>query len=171
MIALATLTTTLLFHRLVIEDGLRGAIADARGAQLQTMMASISLSSEQDFFSMCRKLSFNCQPGETTAPAIENALKKIRARVLPEKEDVVIPYQLPINALSEDVHGEQFVYAKLHGADRVAIDQSTYNHLVWRHKRIFSSLVVIAHILWIFGAFAILAVHQNRKIHAYIKIE
>lgn len=173
LIMSVTLGTTALFHQLLLDSALVTAIDQERMIYRHHLSAIAALPDEAAFQSLCqasattcitRSMSSGLASSElTTDPAINQAV--VRAFQALSADDIrseTHTEALIVGALDRDLRGKQFVLHREDDRYRLAVDMGSYNHLPARYKVYFGTLMIFAHMWWVYGGLALLTFHRSR---------
>jgi hypothetical protein len=174
LIITATLGTTLLFHKLVVEADLITTVDRARNERLAVMETAVTLPSEKDFQAFCTLLKTDCatlasdQPFTLGSPEMADAARSIHTNAMNTgKDKVVVPFKGRVGVLTKDLRGSMLVYARAGSSYRVILDNTSYNHFVWDHKVQFAILMSVAHLVWAYGGYLLLAFHGGGRVKRF----
>lgn len=170
LIMTATLGTTTLFHQLLLDGALVTAIDQERMIHRQHLSAIATVPDEGTFERLCAVSATNCVVGDMTGPppanadpAINQAIVQAFGRLQSGQSETATHAEAQIvGALDLDLRGKQFVLHREGERYRLAVDMGSYNHLPARYKVYFGTLMIFAHLWWVYGGIALLSFHRSK---------
>lgn len=163
------LGTTLLFHKLVVEYALQGAVAEARAHRRAVVAEAMALPSRLAFVRMCASVDVTCTEGswEDGPWSKPGGVPSMHMHAMQASASVMRPgdmaQEVAMGSLVvPDLRGNQFVLMRRGDRYRLGIDNSSYNPIVYRHKHVFAALMVAAHTWWLGGGMLLLSWHDRR---------
>lgn len=170
---IVALGTTVLFHILIVQSSLSQNMQESRNENMSII--EVIMDVEPDAFAdTCTENGFNCSVydersdlqdvlNEQVPLYAENALRTLELDSLRVNPIGRYTFSGEIGLLDTDVRGKQFgIGIDKNGMYRFVYDDKSYNHIVWRHKIYFATLVVVAHLWWFFGLTTLLQFHYSR---------
>ncbi|MEM6901916.1 MAG: hypothetical protein AAF556_01590 [Pseudomonadota bacterium] len=169
LIMTATLGTTTLFHQLLVDGALVIAIDQERMINRQHLTAIVTVPDEATFQRLCSASATTCATGGVNGPppaahpalnqAIIQSFERLKSGSIASNTHTEA---LRVGALDLDLRGMQFALHREGERYRLAVDMGSYNHLPARYKVYFGTLMIFAHMWWVYGGLALLSFHRSR---------
>lgn len=174
------LTTTSLFHSIIVQGSLMQNIEEVRNERAELasyLLQKYDIEDELEWNGECLDYNFKCASGNFEnlryrddlllfSGSMNYGLSEIRrlSKVNNGKLNPIHRYSDTVSVLSEPVIGNQIVAQYFTDSDyiRVMSDQYSFLPAVWQHKIYFSILVISVHMWWTLGALFFLDFHHRK---------